>query len=71
MRLPPATPPEHVRIVREAFAKSLSDPELVAEAARRRMDVEYTSGEELDKLAKEVITKDADVIERMKKLLGK
>lgn len=28
-------------------------------------------GEELEKLAKEVITKDADVIERMKKLLGK
>jgi tripartite-type tricarboxylate transporter receptor subunit TctC len=69
--LPPATPPEQVRIIREGFAKSLSDPELIAEATRRRMDVEYTSGEELEKLAKEVITKDVEVIERMKKLLGK
>lgn len=68
---PPATPLEHVRIIREAFMKSLSDPELVAEATRRRMEIEYTSGEELEKLAKDVITKDPEVIERMKKLLGK
>ncbi len=46
-------------------------PELLADAKRRRIDIEYTSGEELDRLAKEVITKDTEVIERMKKLLGK
>jgi tripartite-type tricarboxylate transporter receptor subunit TctC len=69
--LPPATPPELVKIFREAFMKTLSDPELLADAKKRRMDIEYTSGEELEKLAKEVITKDAEVIDRMKKLLGK
>ena len=69
--LPPATPAEPVKILREAFMKTLSDPELLADAKRRRIDIEYTSGEELDRLAKEVITKDTEVIERMKKLLGK
>ncbi len=69
--LPPATPAEAVKILREAFMKTLSDPELLADAKRRRIDIEYTSGEELDRLAKEVITKDTEVIERMKKLLGK
>ncbi len=68
---PPATPPEQVRMIREAFMKSLSDPELVTEATRRRMDIEYTSGEKLEKLAREVMTKDPDVIARMKKLLAK
>ncbi|HEX2928907.1 MAG TPA: tripartite tricarboxylate transporter substrate-binding protein [Candidatus Binatia bacterium] len=69
--LPPATPAEPVKILREAFMKMLNDPELLTEAKRRRIDIEYTPGEELEKLAKEVITKDTEVIERMKKLLGK
>jgi tripartite-type tricarboxylate transporter receptor subunit TctC len=69
--LPPATPPEQVRILREAFMKALNDPELLADAKRRRIDIEYTPGEELEKLAKEVITKNAEVIDRMKRLLGK
>jgi hypothetical protein len=43
----------------------------LAHASIGFVDIEYTPGEELEKLAKEVITKDADVIERMKKLLGK
>jgi tripartite-type tricarboxylate transporter receptor subunit TctC len=67
----PATPPELTKILREAFMKTLSDPELLADAKKRRIDIEYTSGEELERLAKEVITKDTEVIERMKKLLGK
>ena len=69
--LPPATPPEQVKILRAAFMKTLSDPELLADAKKRRIDIEYTSGEELERLAKEVITKDAEVIERMRKLMGK
>jgi len=69
--LPPATPPEIVKILREAFMKTLNDPELLADAKKRKMDIEYTPGEELEKLAREVITKDTEVIERMKKLLGK
>jgi tripartite-type tricarboxylate transporter receptor subunit TctC len=69
--LPPATPPEQVKILREAFMKTLSDTELMADAKKRRIDIEYTSGEELERLAKEVTTKDTEVIERMRKLLGK
>src|SRR5262245_52448286 len=69
--LPPATPPEQVKVLREAFTKALNDPELLADAKRRRIDIEHTPGEELEKLAKDVITKDTEVIERMKKLLGK
>ncbi len=69
--MPPATPPEYIKIMRDAMAKTLNDPELLAEAKRRRIDIEYTPGEELEKLSKEVITKDAELIERMKKLLGK
>lgn len=67
----PGTPPEYVKIMRESFARTINDPELLAEAKRRRIDIEYTSGEELEKLSKEVIVKDPELIDRMKKLLGK
>ncbi|MBM4261383.1 MAG: hypothetical protein FJ145_08125 [Deltaproteobacteria bacterium] len=69
--MPPATPVEYIKIMREAMAKTLSDPELLAEAKRRKIDIEHTPGEELERLAKEVIIKDAELIDRMKKLLGK
>jgi tripartite-type tricarboxylate transporter receptor subunit TctC len=69
--LPPGAPADQVKIFREAFAKTINDPELLAEAKRRKIDIEYTPGEELDSLAKSVIIKDADLIDRMKKLLAR
>ncbi len=37
----PGTPAERVKILREAFLKTMSDPEVMAEAKKGRMDVEY------------------------------
>jgi tripartite-type tricarboxylate transporter receptor subunit TctC len=68
---PPAVPPERAKILRQAFLKALSDPELLAIAEKQRLEIEPTSGEELEALAKEVMTQPPEVIERMKKLLGK
>ncbi len=66
----PGTPPERVKILREAYLKVLKDAEVLAEAKKGRMDVEVTSGDELQALAKEVIEQPPEVIERVKKLLG-
>ena len=68
---PPETPAERVKILREAYAKALGDPELLDEASKRSWDVEPVSGEELESRSKEVIAQPADVIERMKWVLGK
>ena len=68
---PPGTPPDRVKILRDAYAKALADPELLAEAAKRNWDVEPLSGEELESRAKEVIHQPAEVIEKMKWVLGK
>jgi hypothetical protein len=43
----------------------------LAEAERRRLDIDPETGEALDKLAKEVMTTPPDVIEKVKKLFGK
>jgi tripartite-type tricarboxylate transporter receptor subunit TctC len=66
----PATPPDRVKILRESFAKALKDPELLAEGKKGRMDVEYTAGEDLETLIKEVLDQSPEVIEQARKILG-
>lgn len=66
----PGTPADRVRQLRESFRNVLKDAELLAEAKRARMDVEYTSGEELEALLKDVLNQPAEVIEQAKKVLG-
>jgi tripartite-type tricarboxylate transporter receptor subunit TctC len=67
---PPGVPADRVKIIRDAFTKTLSDPAFTAEAEKRRLDLDPTTGEELDKLAKEVMTAPPDIVERVKKLIG-
>jgi tripartite-type tricarboxylate transporter receptor subunit TctC len=66
----PGVPRDRVKILRDAYHASLKDPALLEELKKRRWVVDAISGEELAELAKEVISQPADVIERMKKLLG-
>jgi tripartite-type tricarboxylate transporter receptor subunit TctC len=68
---PPGMPPERTKILREAYAKAVKDPELLAEAQKRSWDVDPLTGEELETLAKEVVAQPPEVIEKMKWVLGK
>ena len=70
MLVAPGTPADRVKILREAYARSLKDPELIAEAKKGRMDMDPTSGEELQTLVNEIMTQPPDVIERVKKILS-
>jgi tripartite-type tricarboxylate transporter receptor subunit TctC len=67
---PPGLPPERVNLLRSSFAKTMNDPELLAEAKRRGWDIDLTTGDELEKLAKEIMVQPPEVIERVKKMLG-
>ena len=66
----PGTPSDRVKILREAHAKSMKDPELIAEAKKGKMDMDPSTGEELDDLAKEVMAQPGEVITRAKKITG-
>ena len=68
---PPATPPDRVKILRDAFTKAMSDPALLADAQKRRWDLDLSTGAELEAMAKEIMVQPPEVIERMKKLLEK
>jgi tripartite-type tricarboxylate transporter receptor subunit TctC len=66
----PGVPAERVKMLRDAFNKALVDAELVAEAKKRAWEIEPVTGEELEAIGKKVMAQPADVIERMKKILG-
>ena len=70
MMAPAGTPADRVRILREAYEKALNDPELMAEVKKKEYDFEPISGDELQALAKTVANQPAQVIERLKRILG-
>ena len=70
MLAPPGIPAEQVKILRAAFAKALSSPELMADAKKQGLDVELIHGDDLEALAKEVMNQPAEVIALMKKIMG-
>jgi tripartite-type tricarboxylate transporter receptor subunit TctC len=68
---PPKIRPELVRTVREAFNKTMKDPDFLAETKKKRLDIDPTTGEEVETLTKEVMSQPPEVIERIKKMMGK
>ncbi len=67
---PAGIPADRLKILRSAFASALKDPELKAEAEKRSYELEPVNGDEMERLAKEVMAQPPEVIERMKKVLG-
>ena len=65
----PGIPAERAKILREAFAKTLKDPDLLAEAKKKNLEIDPTSGEDLETLAKEVMSANKDAVDRLHKLL--
>ena len=68
--LPPGVPADRVKTIRDAFNKAINDPAFLAEAEKRKLDIDPATGEELESLAKEVMTAPPDVVEKVKKILG-
>jgi len=70
MLAPPGIPVEQVKILRAAYAKALTSPELIADAKKQGFEAELIHGDDLEALAKEVINQPADVVASMKKVMG-
>ncbi len=67
---PPAIPADRLKLLRDAFEKIHKDPAYLAEAEKRKLEIDFDTGAELEASAKEVIAATPEVVERMKKLLG-
>jgi tripartite-type tricarboxylate transporter receptor subunit TctC len=65
----PGTPADRVAILRGAFAKTMADPELQAEAKKAQIDMNYISGQDVARSFNEMMNQPPRVIEAMKKYL--
>jgi len=68
---PPGIPGDRVKSLRQGFMKALADRELLTHAEKQNVEIEPTPGEELEALAAELMAQPPEVVEQMKKILGK
>jgi tripartite-type tricarboxylate transporter receptor subunit TctC len=68
---PPGVPADRLKILRDAFNKSVNDPAIKKDAEKRRLEMDPATGAALESLAKEVMSAPPDVVQRVQKLLGK
>lgn len=68
--MPPGVPPERVRAMRQAFAATMADPELRAEANKQRLDVVPHTGEELEKIIVDIYASPPAVVARIKQAMS-
>jgi tripartite-type tricarboxylate transporter receptor subunit TctC len=66
----PGLPADRVKILRDGFMKSMNDPALRADATKNRLEITPVSGDELTKIARDVIEQPPEVVERIKKILA-
>jgi tripartite-type tricarboxylate transporter receptor subunit TctC len=69
MVAPPGTRGEHLKILRAAYDRTLKDPEFLSEITKSRLELDPSTGEELQASAEEVMGQPAEVVERVRKLL--
>ncbi|HET9882537.1 MAG TPA: tripartite tricarboxylate transporter substrate-binding protein [Candidatus Binatia bacterium] len=67
---PAGIPPDRLKLLRDAFVSAVKDPELKVEAEKRNYELDPVAGEDMEKLAKEMMSQPQTVIDRMKKILG-
>ncbi|MGH8692292.1 MAG: Bug family tripartite tricarboxylate transporter substrate binding protein [Burkholderiales bacterium] len=66
---PPGTPADRVKLLREAFAKAVRDPEFLAEAKKARIEVGYIPPEEVLKMFNSLLEQSAEVQKEMMKYI--
>ena len=69
MIAPPGVPADRIKLLREAYNKALKDPELIAEVTKSRLDMDPSTGEEIEALVKEIMDQPPEVITLVKRIL--
>jgi tripartite-type tricarboxylate transporter receptor subunit TctC len=65
---PPGLPAERLKILRDSFDATVVDPEFLAEAEKRRMEVVPMKGAEVEKIIRDMYASAPDLVARAKTL---
>lgn len=67
--LPPGTPKERVKILRDAFTATMKDPEFLAEAKKSSMDLNPMSGDEIENIVQRFFKLQPGLVAKLKDVL--
>ena len=67
---PPAIPADRLKLLRDAFRKTMGDAAFLADVKARKLEADPDYGEELETIAKEAAAQPREIVDRLKKLLG-
>jgi len=67
--VPPGTPADRVKVLRDAFAKALQDKELLADAQKAKIGMSYISAEEVARMFAALIQQTPEVQKEMMKYI--
>ena len=67
---PPGTNADQVKILREAFMKTVKDPEFQADAEKSRLDVTPSSGERVQSVVEKLFATPKETIKRAKEIIS-
>jgi tripartite-type tricarboxylate transporter receptor subunit TctC len=70
MALPPKTPDKRVEILRTGLRKAMEDPAFLEEAKKAQLEVDYTSGEAIEKNVKEILALPPKAKQMLGSILG-
>ena len=66
---PPNLPADKLQMLRDAFDKTMKDPEFIAEAKKNKLEVEPKDGAHLEKLIREIYATPKPIVDKIGKLL--
>ena len=66
---PPGTPPEVMKILRSAFSSASRDPELLKDAEKTMVSIEYVPADETLKIVKELLSQPEDLVKEFNKFI--
>ena len=66
---PPNMPADKLKMLRDAFDKTMKDPDFIADAKRQKLDVEPKDGAHLEALIREIYATPKPIIDKIGKLI--
>ncbi|MDB5643211.1 MAG: tripartite tricarboxylate transporter family receptor [Hyphomicrobiales bacterium] len=66
----PGVPEDRVKALREAFDKTMKDPEFLAAAAQERLEINPVGGEELQKIVSDIVNTPKPVVDKLVSIVG-
>jgi tripartite-type tricarboxylate transporter receptor subunit TctC len=66
---PPGVPAERVRALRDAFMATMKDPEFLAETQKLQLNIDPTTGEEMERIVREAYALPQPIVQKVRKAL--